>query len=300
MSSLDQIRVRHLASTDLDSPSLFTLLVLLYTFLVTTSFQILKTHGQIGHSSRWSSFAREGSQTSTAPHKDLIMPTESVVPPPTPPSQSTNFDFPSTNPAILKCALCGVSGFASSSSSPQRENQGIVLLNDPIERLCGGCVRAQDIRRSMEEAVAEEGDQLALGLGLRNVRLSSDSAGSSIHTGDGLSSGEDAVMEEPSIPAEPAPRPMSDNPASAVEPIPAWTSDSPQPMRAPERSPMEKQDDSIPIRILEVCKSRMDNRGKGALYPGSIFKGTQTSGRSAYEVEVKNAVRTPISQMRVS
>lgn len=152
----------------------------------------------------------------------------------------------------------------------------------------------------MEEAVAEEGDQLALGLGLRNVRLSSGSAGSSIHTGDGLSSGGDAVMEEPSIPAEPAPRPLSDGPASAVEPIPAWTSDSPQPMRAPERAPVEKQDDSIPIRILEVCKSRMDNRGKGALYPGSIFKGTQTSGRSAYEVEVKIAVRPPFCQMYVS
>jgi hypothetical protein len=232
------------------------------------------------------------------------MPTESVIPPPTPPSQTINFNFPSTNPAILKCSLCGVSGFASSSTSTQRDNQGIVLLNDPIERLCAGCVRAQDIRQRMEEAVAEEGDHLALGLGLRGVRLGDDSTGSSIHTGDGPSSGEDAVMEEPSkplsVPAEAARRPSADNPASCTQPIPLWTSDSPQPIQAPERPPVEQKDDSIPIRILEVCKSRIDNRGKGALYPGSIFKGTQTSGRSAYEVEVKIAVRSSLSLINAS
>lgn len=39
--------------------------------------------------------------------------------------------------------------------------------------------------------------------------------------------------------------------------------------------------------ILDATSERISNTGRGALYPGSIFKGTQTSGRSAYDVEIR-------------
>ena len=39
--------------------------------------------------------------------------------------------------------------------------------------------------------------------------------------------------------------------------------------------------------LLDVTKARVTSAGRGALYSGSVFRGTQTSGRSAYEVEVR-------------
>jgi hypothetical protein len=45
--------------------------------------------------------------------------------------------------------------------------------------------------------------------------------------------------------------------------------------------------DIVANPLLDVTKARNPSVGRGPLYPGSIFKGTQTSGRSAYEVEVK-------------
>lgn len=228
------------------------------------------------------------------------MPTESVIPPPTPPSQSPdiNFNFPSTNPGVLKCSLCGVSGLASSSTSPLHGHEGIVLLNDPVERLCGGCVRAQDIRQRMEEAVSEEGDLLALGLGLRSVRVNDGSSGSSPTPEAGEAGGRspaERIEEEPSKPVTVLPKPdrtssLDTRPDTPIEPAQVWRH-SPPPTGTTEHTTDTKPDDSVPIRILEVCKSRINSKGKGALHPGATFKGTQTSGRSAYEVEVKIAVR---------
>ena len=222
------------------------------------------------------------------------MPTESVIPPPTPPSQSPDINYSSTHPGVLKCSLCGVSGLAS---SPLHGHEGIVLSNDSIERLCGGCVRAQDIRQRMEEAVSEEGDLLALGLGLRGVRVSDGSSGSGSSPRTSLEgrSPVESAEEEPSrptaVPAETERSPQRDA-------TPLTPADTAQPWRYPSSTTTDtiytetkKADDTVPIRILEVAKSRINSRGKGALHPGSTFKGTQTSGRSAYEVEVKIAVR---------
>lgn len=171
-----------------------------------------------------------------------------------------------------------------------------MILNDPIERLCGGCVRAQDIRQRMEEAVSEEGDLLALGLGLRGVRVNDGSSGSSpIPEAGGRSPVEGTEDgEEPSKPiAVPVETERSTTPDTApnvsIEPSPTWRQ-SPPPIGSANPPTDTKPDDSVPIRLLEVCKQRINSKGKGALHPGSTFKGTQTSGRSAYEVEVKIAV----------
>jgi hypothetical protein len=43
--------------------------------------------------------------------------------------------------------------------------------------------------------------------------------------------------------------------------------------------------------LLDITSERVSNTGKGALYAGSVFRGTQTSGRSAYDVEIRFLVR---------
>jgi len=293
-----RVRVRHLASPDLDRlRHHFSLSDC--SFIIHTSLSKQPGNpGHIGISSRW--FLVVSRQVFTRFSYNihpLIMPTESVIPPPTPPSQSPdiNFNFPSTNPGVLKCSLCGVSGLASSSISPLHGHEGIVLLNDPIERLCGGCVRAQDIRQRMEEAVSEEGDLLALGLGLRGVRVNDGSSGSSPIPEAGGRSPVEGSEEEPSkhmtVPPETDRTSSQDtSPHTPIEPAQIWRH-SPSPTGASDHPTDTKPDDTVPIRILEVCKSRINSKGKGALHPGATFKGTQTSGRSAYEVEVKIAVR---------
>jgi hypothetical protein len=152
----------------------------------------------------------------------------------------------------------------------------------------------------MEEAVSEEGDLLALGLGLRGVRVSDGSSGSSPRsTAEGRSplvgaEEEEEVIKHIAAPVESERRPSPETtPIAQTDPDQLWRHPTP-PVRSTTSTSTEiKQDDSIPNRILEVCKSRINSKGKGALHPGSTFKGTQTSGRSAYEVEVKIAVCPP-------
>jgi hypothetical protein len=147
----------------------------------------------------------------------------------------------------------------------------------------------------MEEAVSEEGDLLALGLGLRGVRVNDGSSESSPITEAGgrspVEGTEEERMKPMTVPPETERIPSHDKtPDTPIEPAQTWRHTTP-PTGASNQSTDTKPDDSVPIRILEVCKSRIDSKGKGALHPGAIFKGTQTSGRSAYEVEVKIAVR---------
>lgn len=58
--------------------------------------------------------------------------------------------------------------------------------------------------------------------------------------------------------------------------------------------------DKLPNPLLDVTSARMPSEGRGALHAGSIFRGTQTSGRSAYEVEVELQVCYRFSSDRAS
>lgn len=49
----------------------------------------------------------------------------------------------------------------------------------------------------------------------------------------------------------------------------------------------------VPNPLLEVGRIKMPSIGRGCLFPGSVFKGKQTSGRSSYEVEVRILVSSP-------
>lgn len=56
----------------------------------------------------------------------------------------------------------------------------------------------------------------------------------------------------------------------------------------PEATSRSKEKmDQPPNPLLDITKMRVRSIDRGPLYPGSVFKGTQTSGRSAYDVEVK-------------
>jgi hypothetical protein len=45
--------------------------------------------------------------------------------------------------------------------------------------------------------------------------------------------------------------------------------------------------DVVSNPILEVGRRRVPSVGRGCLFPGSLFRGKQTSGRSSYDVEVR-------------
>lgn len=184
-----------------------------------------------------------------------------------------------------------------------RGNEGVVVLHDPIERICGGCVRAEDIRQRMDEAVSEEGEDVAIGLGLRGIRLREPSAQSSTGSEEtDSSSSEEAAVRQRQVPI-PIPPALNLSATSTIhaQSLPSentrpWASTprhsapTTTPRVEEEAEPEEETDDTVPNNLLDVCKSRINSSGKGALYPGSIFKGTQTSGRSAYEVEVRIVV----------
>ncbi len=46
----------------------------------------------------------------------------------------------------------------------------------------------------------------------------------------------------------------------------------------------------LPNPLLDIARLRIPSKGRGALAPGAVFRGTQTSGRSSYEVEVRIVV----------
>jgi hypothetical protein len=46
----------------------------------------------------------------------------------------------------------------------------------------------------------------------------------------------------------------------------------------------------LPNPLLDIARLRVPSKGRGVLVPGAVFRGTQTSGRSSYEVEVRIVV----------
>jgi hypothetical protein len=67
------------------------------------------------------------------------------------------------------------------------------------------------------------------------------------------------------------------------------TSDN-SPCRGPDPSKIPTRADypePIPNPILDIGRYHRPSQGRGTLYPGSTFRGKQTSGRSSYEVEVR-------------
>ena len=225
------------------------------------------------------------------------MPTESA-PPSEPPIPG-----PSHHPSslsIIKCSICGAGGFPSASS--RDDTDGIVVLNETVERICVGCARAQETARRADRARDELGG-IGLGLGLMGRERDED-----VERDDGM-------VADPSYPLS-SPQPLEIPLSSTASSPPAarsysqslpirhtrpWaTANSAPPVIAESRSPTPTRvaasegAERLPNPLLDVASARVPSTGRGALYPGSIFKGTQTSGRSAYEVEVRFLVSVPL------
>ncbi|OCF44100.1 hypothetical protein I317_02054 [Kwoniella heveanensis CBS 569] len=292
------------------------------------------------------------------------MPTESALPTHNPSPTS------SPSPANIKCAICGVgnSSFTSttsaSSSSPSTvaafEGE-VVILSDPIRRLCGRCVATSggihSLRGSFEVAVDEaQGERHDIarectdssaptGLGLRGVPLGDESGTVSADNidadaraqprGSAGNIGVDVIdhiasrSPSPESDANPSPGPSPGRifsqslPAHPTLPWMTTSSASAQPsvvdagagkplgsaesgsiatpphthrthhnatqalnVKENARSALEERE-RVPNPLLDVTSVRTPSIGRGALYPGSVFKGSQTSGRSAYEVEIR-------------
>ncbi|WWC60435.1 uncharacterized protein I303_103007 [Kwoniella dejecticola CBS 10117] len=241
---------------------------------------------------------------------------------------------------VIKCSICGMGNLnGSSSSSGTGTNEGIVVLSDPIERICGRCVNTPDARRRIsmsacENAYTDEQENgqaerervssedltrnvssnsnmsMGLGLGLRGIDLEDK-------TESVISNDEEHATSRETIPSPDPSTPQRDRHLESSPPEPSGLSRSlpthhPRPWRtALPRSPLHaisndfpatperistprdaglseiEEYDRPPNPLLDVTKARVPSIGRGALYPGSIFRGTQTSGRSAYEVEIQ-------------
>lgn len=228
------------------------------------------------------------------------MPTESAPPERPHPGPS----FPS-QPSIIKCTLCGAGGITTSP------NDGVVVLVEPIERICGVCVRASELSSPEMDRVDE-----GIGLGLSLVGVQLDENRSRF---DRSIQEDDRRTETPSPLPLPPPPPTLPHavpiPLSAALPIipsfhsqslPSqhtrpWTTATPNIPTVPEHRPLwpatptTARVDEVerpPNPVLDVTQARLPSIGRGALYAGSVFKGTQTSGRSAYEVEVRLLVHS--------
>lgn len=247
------------------------------------------------------------------------MPTESAIPADSSPPGSSYYPSPL---ADLKCSLCGL---CAPTNSSERNLQDVVVLTDPVERICGTCFRAQEQRTRDVEVSSEDdttGVQSSDRLGHAAVHWDPDSSGSQrSHTH--LEPLEEVDLRSHTRSPDPVPiprttgHPLSDQPSPPPhsqslpsQRIKPWMTAQnvvphviPERMVAPSQArarqtatayTCEQGNDDLPNPLLDVAKARMPNVGRGALYPGSIFRGTQTSGRSAYEVEVRFLV-SPIA-----
>ena len=247
------------------------------------------------------------------------MPSEASYPfPSMPPAASGATSFLSI-PQAVKCSICGLAapsatpGPESSFSPRGRDHHGVILLADPPERICGTCVRSQNNTPVARGDYSME-DVSLVDLVIQEAREAED--------GDGDEEALDQdVPYDPSMSAHQdarhsrtvraIPRPLdipSISPSASRQSVsrthsqslparqarhwhyaPAAPSIPPVPESPTESGIWTKEDESVhpPNPLEDVTRARVSNKGRGALFPGSIFKGTQTSGRSAYEVEVK-------------
>lgn len=220
------------------------------------------------------------------------MPTESALPTEADPNASRH-PLPASLP--LKCSVCGLGALGNGV----RTTEDASLPFDPV---CSICVGSQELRRNRDANI--------LGLGIdveesetRGRRRRNDmEVLEQAETADPREDDTDRHIIEPvPIPRQPVTSPsMLHSHSLPSQPTRPWTTSSttirhpiPESPASPDSTRSEDQEEvnAPPNPLLDVSRSRMPSMGRGALYPGSVFKGTQTSGRSAYEVEVRILVR---------
>lgn len=173
-------------------------------------------------------------------------------------------------------------------------------------RVCRGCERAMELRRGMDNVnIDERPDNLLRGLGLTGVGMRNEVEDDKVENADseegrggrtiaiGISiTPKSSSASPPSICSQSLPnqhiRSWTSSPSSTINA--SSSSRVSQPIPPPRETSAEtsrSDNERLPNPLLDVCRARMPSGGRGALHAGAIFRGTQTSGRSAYEVEVQ-------------
>ncbi|ORX35262.1 vacuolar import and degradation protein-domain-containing protein [Kockovaella imperatae] len=224
------------------------------------------------------------------------MPTESSPFPSLTPSTSSALSYLSSS-QFIKCAICGSGALDSGSSPRHQDRHGVVLLVSPPERICGSCVRSQDGRSRAVDSFEEEMASMSVtDLVIEEAREGENSEGASDEERGRIPSVHAATRSRP-IPFRGSVSCQSRS-DSQSQSLPAqhsrqWNTLSPSIPAISEQPATDiiwdeaEEDEPVLNPLLDVTKLRVSSAGRGALFAGSIFRGTQTSGRSAYEVEVK-------------
>ncbi|BEI86057.1 hypothetical protein CcaverHIS002_0603440 [Cutaneotrichosporon cavernicola] len=200
-------------------------------------------------------------------------------------------------PATLKCAECGAASLGPTD--------GVLILGETMDRVCAACVRT----RGGTQALASPID---LDLYLSRLRLSprqhavvidlaaasrllpcrSPSPSSALPVSSPSSSTgalpESPPTNLPSLPESTVVR--TGTPKDAQKNLPRTSSWATAPTPASPTSPALASAPSTytgPNPLLDVGRGRARSDPRGCLYPGAVFKGTQRSGRSAYDVEIR-------------
>lgn len=222
------------------------------------------------------------------------MPTESTTSEPPLPTSHT--------PAgVVKCSICGIGNLSQPMSIPVSDYFGGSAVEFG-ERVCGRCALARghgesDIQsqsqyenqsRDRERGWEKESEVRERGRG--GVKQESGRTLDDVHEENETAERKGIVRDlkaptfSQSLPSQ-LPQPWT-----TTKPVPSPPSNarglaaSPKPDAATRSK--EKMDQP-PNPLLDITRTRVRSIGRGPLYPGSVFKGTQTSGRSAYDVEVK-------------
>ncbi|WVQ77363.1 hypothetical protein IAR50_007048 [Cryptococcus sp. DSM 104548] len=237
------------------------------------------------------------------------MPTESTFPPTT---------LPPTTPdtAILKCSLCGAPNPSSTVLVPTSDCIG---LSDPDhgERVCSECAVLMGVRSAAlpvegrdQQVVGQTHERLEDTEVVEDVVEASSERLGGVRTEDepggdlGIGVAADTVepqrpplvsSESPPIaPLRPQHIPSSSSPTSPSASLSSPPKAIPQTGSKPKPETISlidiwnaNRDEGPPHRINQVAKLRQPNVCRCAVYPGSVFKGKQTSGRSSYDVEIR-------------
>jgi len=219
------------------------------------------------------------------------MPTESALP-----AEADTVASRHPPPALLplKCSVCGLGALGNGVRS-------IEDIASPLDPVCSSCVRSQRTRYVVDaNALALGVDSVENDVGERRLWNTARIVVGG-ETADSCEDDQSRIMIEPvPIPRQSLPSPLLLHSHSLPsQPTRPWTTSSttishaiPESPASPESTRSAEEDVDVPPNpLLDVSRSRMPSVGRGALYPGSVFKGTQTSGRSAYEVEVRILVR---------
>ncbi len=116
------------------------------------------------------------------------------------------------------------------------------------------------------------------------VECGSASSFSAILTGTAPSGRSSVYLPAPSPPTSAAQRQRDKQPAAAASSISTTPSAALTALSLGAPWP-------APDPLLDIARLRVPSAGRGVLRPGALFRGTQTSGRSSYDVEVRILVR---------